>query len=198
MAQVTIYGFPLSTYVRTVRMICDEKGVSYDLEPLFPEGFELGPATGLALSGIAAAGLGIGWLGSRGGHPARGLVPHQPTVLALEWAIFTRVYPEYDREKSPRPIARAAAALSHQDEVVGIFDDEGLGGAILYYGDRRVAILPRPPAVEAFLDRGGRLVLLERWKLPWLDEVGRFEVLGSARSGARELAIVERIGAASP
>ena len=31
MADVTIVGFPQSTYVRTVRMVCEEKGVSYDI-----------------------------------------------------------------------------------------------------------------------------------------------------------------------
>lgn len=34
MADVTIYGFPQSTYVRTARMVCEEKGVAYDLEPI--------------------------------------------------------------------------------------------------------------------------------------------------------------------
>ena len=31
-----LYGFPLSTYVRSVRMACVEKGVVYELEPLSP------------------------------------------------------------------------------------------------------------------------------------------------------------------
>lgn len=34
MADITIIGFAPSTYVRTVRMACEEKGVSYELEPL--------------------------------------------------------------------------------------------------------------------------------------------------------------------
>ena len=33
MTDLTIYGDARSTYVRTVRMACHEKGVSYDLEP---------------------------------------------------------------------------------------------------------------------------------------------------------------------
>lgn len=41
MATVTIYGIPQSTYVRTVRMTCHEKGVSYDLEPLAPHSDEI-------------------------------------------------------------------------------------------------------------------------------------------------------------
>lgn len=31
-----LYGFPLSTYVRSTRMACVEKGVAYELEPLSP------------------------------------------------------------------------------------------------------------------------------------------------------------------
>ena len=34
MADVTLYGFPQSTYVRTARMALEEKGVSYDLLPI--------------------------------------------------------------------------------------------------------------------------------------------------------------------
>lgn len=37
MGDVTIYGIPQSTYVRSCCMACIEKGVSYDLEPLMPQ-----------------------------------------------------------------------------------------------------------------------------------------------------------------
>lgn len=33
---LTIHGFPLSTYVRTARMTCVEKGVDYALDPITP------------------------------------------------------------------------------------------------------------------------------------------------------------------
>jgi glutathione S-transferase len=36
MSQLVIFGFPESTYVRTVRMVCEEKGVSYELSALKP------------------------------------------------------------------------------------------------------------------------------------------------------------------
>lgn len=36
MSQLVIIGFPESTYVRTVRMVCEEKGVSYDLSHIKP------------------------------------------------------------------------------------------------------------------------------------------------------------------
>jgi len=41
MADVTIYGFALSTYVRTCRMACVEKGVSYDLDEMAPHSPEI-------------------------------------------------------------------------------------------------------------------------------------------------------------
>ncbi len=36
MSDLTIYGVPQSSYVRTVRMVCEEKGVSYEVSPLRP------------------------------------------------------------------------------------------------------------------------------------------------------------------
>ncbi len=38
MADVTIHGFPQSTYVRTARLTCEEKGVAYDLDANFEFG----------------------------------------------------------------------------------------------------------------------------------------------------------------
>ena len=36
MSKLIIHGFPLSTYVRTARMACVEKGLDYELDPLPP------------------------------------------------------------------------------------------------------------------------------------------------------------------
>src|SRR5262245_1262378 len=36
MATVEILGFPPSTYTRVVRMVCEEKGIPYDLKPVGP------------------------------------------------------------------------------------------------------------------------------------------------------------------
>lgn len=41
MPEVTIYGFAASSYVRTVRLACEEKGVSYGIEPRTPNSPEL-------------------------------------------------------------------------------------------------------------------------------------------------------------
>jgi glutathione S-transferase len=36
MSKVEIIGFAPSTYVRVVRMVCEEKGIDYELRPLPP------------------------------------------------------------------------------------------------------------------------------------------------------------------
>lgn len=36
MSEIIVFGFPQSTYVRTVLMACEEKGVSYELSPIKP------------------------------------------------------------------------------------------------------------------------------------------------------------------
>ena len=158
-----------------------------------PEGFEPAPATVLMVGVTAAAGLGVAALLAAVTRDARAVLASALAgALLLELLLFTVIFPRYDDQKSPRPIALEAARLSAQDEVIGIFDDEGLAGGILYYGDRKTSILPRPRHVQHFLETGGRLIVLERWKLPWLAEVGRFEVLTTSREGRRQLAIVRR------
>ena len=41
MAELEIIGIPLSNYVRAIRMLCEEKGVTYKLNPVFPHSPEV-------------------------------------------------------------------------------------------------------------------------------------------------------------
>ncbi len=41
MGKVEIVGFPQSTYVRVVRMVCEEKGIEYELKPAAPHSAEV-------------------------------------------------------------------------------------------------------------------------------------------------------------
>lgn len=41
MAELEIIGTPISNYVRTIRMLCEEKGVPYKLNPAFPQTAEV-------------------------------------------------------------------------------------------------------------------------------------------------------------
>jgi 4-amino-4-deoxy-L-arabinose transferase-like glycosyltransferase len=158
----------------------------------FP-GFHVSADATWAVVGVAALGLLGGNLLTRVARRGAGPVPAAiGVVLALELVAFTIVYPGYDAEKSPRPVAAEVVRLTSPGEPIGIFDDEGLAGGILYYGPRPVRVLRRPPDVARFLDGGGRFVVLERWKLPWLDPVGRFRVHATTRRDRRELAIVSR------
>ncbi len=164
----------------------------------FP-GFGVSAGTAATVACITTVGILAGVLVSRSrgdagtdpsAKPLAPLLAAAATVFALELFVFTAVYPDFDEQKSPRPVALLAAGLTEPGEAVGIFDDEGLAGGILYYGDREAAILPRPAQVADFFAEGGRYVVLERWKLPWLDPVGRFRVHARTRRDARELAIV--------
>ena len=40
MTDVKLYGFPQSTYVRTARLACEEKGVAYEIVPSQPDSSE--------------------------------------------------------------------------------------------------------------------------------------------------------------
>ena len=155
-------------------------------------GFGISPTGAAVLGATALVGL-LALLDSRRRARVALVGVTIAMTLALELVVFTVVYPSFDAEKSPRPIAILAAQLTQPDETVGIFDDEGLAGAILYYGKRDVEVLPRPRHVERFFADGGRYVILERWKLPWLDSVGNFRVHATTRREKRQLAIVSRI-----
>ncbi len=43
MAEIEIIGTPLSNYVRTIRILCEEKGVPYKLDPVMPHAPEVLP-----------------------------------------------------------------------------------------------------------------------------------------------------------
>ena len=36
MADIKVYGVPPSSFTRTVRLACHEKGIDYELVPMFP------------------------------------------------------------------------------------------------------------------------------------------------------------------
>lgn len=164
-----------------------------------PPGFADAAVVALPFAGATAAGLLLAAFSARWGRsPRTGLLILIGTTILMEFALFTAVFPRFNASKSPRPIAREAMRLTSPDEPIGIFDDEPLAGGILYYSDRRVVPLPVPRKLSWFLANGGRVFVLERWKLPWLTGAGTFEVLASVREGRRELAVVHRIARPPP
>jgi hypothetical protein len=130
------------------------------------------PLPGLARFGVAAAG-----------------------VLAIELSVFALAFPALDREKSPRPIAESAAALTAPGEPIGLASKATLLGGLVYYANRPVALLDDPEAVRGFFRDGGRVIVVSESKLPRVTQVAAVAIRARARRGDRALLVVS---AASP
>jgi 4-amino-4-deoxy-L-arabinose transferase-like glycosyltransferase len=111
-------------------------------------------------------------------------------MWALLLVIFTVVYPALDPEKSPRPIAEAAAALTPDGESIGLVGDEQMAGGLVYYGHRHVEVLDDAQSIERFLAAGGRAVVVEEKKRERVDAVVPVEVRFHARDGSRAVLVV--------
>ncbi len=114
-------------------------------------------------------------------------------VFSLELILFTLVLPRLDDRKSPRPIAKAATTRSEPGEEIGVFGMSPLEGGIAYYGDRPVVSLRDENQLRAFLQRGGRLVILRDRHLATLGPSLGLHGLQTFRDGRRRLALAERI-----
>ena len=111
-------------------------------------------------------------------------------VWALLLVIFTVVYPALDPEKSPRPIAEAAAELTPEGESIGLLGDVQMAGGLVYYGHRHVEELDDTESIERFLAAGGRAIVVEEKKRERVDAVAPVEVRFRARDGSRAVLVV--------
>ncbi len=116
--------------------------------------------------------------------------------VAVAWVwmalacVFHGLYPSLDDEKSPRPIARAAAALTRDGAPIGLLGSRSLTGGIAYYSGRPVAELDSPDEARAFLESGGGAVVLEARRLDALSAAIPVRVEARARAGDRALVVV--------
>jgi len=111
-------------------------------------------------------------------------------MWALLLVIFTVVYPALDSEKSPLPIAEAAAALTPDGESIGLLGDVQMAGGLVYYGHRHVEALDDAASIERFLAAGGRAIVVEEKKRERVDAVTPVEVKFRAREGSRAVLVV--------
>ena len=83
---------------------------------------------------------------------------------------------------------------------MGLLGDRAMVGGLRYYGERRIVPLKTRESVEAFFGDGGRVVVLKRRKLDRVSVVTPVQVVGSSRSGRRELVVVvpRDVAAAAP
>jgi 4-amino-4-deoxy-L-arabinose transferase-like glycosyltransferase len=111
-------------------------------------------------------------------------------VWALLLVIFTVAYPARDAEKSPRPIAEAAAALTPEGGSIGLVGSAQMTGGLVYYGNRHVAPLRDADDIRRFLADGGHAIVVEEKKRERVDAVTRVEVRFRAREGKRAVLVV--------
>jgi 4-amino-4-deoxy-L-arabinose transferase-like glycosyltransferase len=149
------------------------------LLPIFP-----------ALALITAAwAAGPGPAGAQRTHPARSLARLVLAVGVIELALFSLGLPLLDAEKSPRPIAEAAARELGNDERVGVYDLRPLEGGIAYYGRRRIASLQTPEELRHFAEAGGRIVVMRERHLAGWEGPPRLAPIGEFRRGRRQIAV---------
>jgi len=153
------------------------------------------PQTALLL-GAAAIALAIGTaafqvVATRVRAPLRWrLAAPIVATLGIELAVFTFLFPALDPQKSPRPIAQAAATLTPPGSPIGLVGDRALAGGLVYYSERDVAELKTPTDIEQFWLHGGQAIVTQRRKLDRIEAVLPVVVRFSARGGRRELVVV--------
>lgn len=159
--------------------------------------FELPSLFGVALLAIPALAV-IAWRRSASASLPLPLdVPALPrfgvvlgAVFAIELAVFTLLFPALDPEKSPRPIAVAAAALTRPDEPIGLLGNRALVGGLVYYASRPVRELETPEDVAQFFAEGGSAVVAQAKQLDRIRAVSPIAEQERSRSGDRALVVV--------
>jgi 4-amino-4-deoxy-L-arabinose transferase-like glycosyltransferase len=111
-------------------------------------------------------------------------------VLAIELATFALAFPALDPQKSPRPIAESASALTVPGERVGLASGSALLGGLVYYADRPVTLLGGPEAVRDFLRSNGRVIVVPEAKLSTVTQVTPVVIRSRFRRGERALLVV--------
>ena len=155
---------------------------------------------GTAVATIAAgAAVAWAWMGRAGPTPPH-VGPERAALrrigiavgsaFALLASAFHFLYPSLDDEKSPRPVALAAAKLVPPGEPIGLLGSSPLVGGLVYYSGRAVRELDSPVDARAFFAQGGRAIVLEAKKLERLAAVVPIEVKSRTRAEDRTLLVV--------
>jgi len=112
-------------------------------------------------------------------------------VAGTELIGFAGVLPALDVEKSPRPIAEAAAARTDPNEAVGVYGQRSLEGGIGYYARRPIRSLADARDLKEFIADGGRVIVGRADRLePVAGALGLSREL-SVRTGKRRLLLVD-------
>jgi 4-amino-4-deoxy-L-arabinose transferase-like glycosyltransferase len=118
-------------------------------------------------------------------------------VAAIELATFTLLYPSFDSQKSPRPIAEQAQIVAGKGGAIGVFRNRALVAGIAYYADAEVVELSDSvdehvvSALRRFVAAGGRTVIARERDVPGLLEIAPGDIRASLREGERRVQIVQ-------
>jgi len=107
----------------------------------------------------------------------------------IELGLFSLGLPLLDAEKSPRPIAEAAAAELARDERIGVYDLRPLEGGISYYARRSIASLQNPEELQRFAEAGGRVVIMRQRHLAHWEGPPQLAQVSEFRRGRRRLTV---------
>jgi len=169
-------------------------GIALALAPdaFVPEGTQVVLPRSLGVAIAAAAGWGL--VAAR----SRGPLAWIAAVGIIELAAFVWLYPALDPEKSPRPIAEAAARATAADEPVAVYRHRALAAGVAHYSGRPTRSFESPDALARFLAVGGRVVVLKARHAADLEALGSWITLAESRSGRRRLQLAIPAARAAP
>jgi len=123
-------------------------------------------------------------------HTAVRIAPTLASVFAIELLVFTVAYPAFDDEKSPAPIARAAALVGPATAPIAVFDHPALAAGIAYYSGRRIVNVRSEASLRTFLAAGGESVIVSESRLEKVPHAADFEVRAARRGGTRRVFVI--------
>jgi 4-amino-4-deoxy-L-arabinose transferase-like glycosyltransferase len=153
------------------------------------------PGASAALAAAAALALALRRAFRR--RPRAAFAASIGLVLSAELVAAFLVLPALDPEKSPRPVAEAAAALAPPGSAVATARPS-LVGALRYYGGRRVRRVESTPELRRFLAEGGSVLVLPASRLGLVTREIPVEVRARLRAGPRALLVVTPLAPGEP
>jgi 4-amino-4-deoxy-L-arabinose transferase-like glycosyltransferase len=146
-------------------------------------------APGASAALVAAAALALALRRAFRRRPRAAFASSIGLVLAAELVAAFLVLPALDPQKSPRPVAEAAAALAPPGTPVATARPS-LVGALRYYGGRRVRRVESAAELHRFLAEGGAVIVLPASRLGLVTREIPVEVRARLRTGKRALLVV--------
>lgn len=167
--------------------------------PLFPN-VDVSAVFALAvLAVLGAAAAGWRFIVRSGGRALGQLAVAIATLFALELVTFMLFFPALHDEKSPRPVAEAAAALAPPGAAIGLVESGPFAGGLAYYSGHPVEEIGPASNLQRFFESGGAVAVMREDAFRLVQGETFSEVRARFRSGSRAMVVVtKRPDTASP